>query len=275
MIHTRYGPLASFAAAALVFANPPTVAADVPDIIPLGDSITYGSGAAGGYRTKLYQQLHAVDFDFRFIGSSTENSSDVLRRAKQTAHEGHPGYRIDQIAGNLDGNDGTGGNNGGYWFTGTDDRDPVYPEFVLLHIGTNDIAQGYDRSHMAQRLDDLVTQIVSDRPDAWVLVAGIIPINLIGYNSWVISLNKTIETQIVPKHRDQGDRVAFVDQYANFIDENGHILGNLLPDGVHPNQEGYDRMGQTWSDAVLAIPEPGSFALLSMTLTALTPRRRG
>src|SRR5207302_129361 len=64
-------------------------------IMPLGASITSGSGGTpGGYRDRLYADLHDAGYSFAFVGSSTENPSPVLTQASQTRHEGHPGYRI-------------------------------------------------------------------------------------------------------------------------------------------------------------------------------------
>ena len=75
-------------------------------IMPLGASITSGSGGTdGGYRDRLYTDLHDAGFSFTFVGTSTENPSRLLSQVGQTHHEGHPGYRIDQIANNLDAND--------------------------------------------------------------------------------------------------------------------------------------------------------------------------
>src|SRR5262245_50352644 len=97
-------------------------------IMPLGDSITYGlGGTPGGYRDRLYTDLQNAGFSFTFVGSSTENPSRLLSQAGQTHHEGHSGFRIDQIANNLDGNDRSSGNNGGFWF-----HKPKPPDIVLL-----------------------------------------------------------------------------------------------------------------------------------------------
>ena len=86
-------------------------------IMPLGASITSGSGGTdGGYRDRLYTDLHDAGLSFTFVGTSTENPSRLLSQVGQTYHEGHPGYRIDQDASYLDGNDFSGGNNGGFWF---------------------------------------------------------------------------------------------------------------------------------------------------------------
>lgn len=234
-------------------------------ILPLGDSITYGAGGTGGYRDQLFQKLTWAGRRFEFIGSAGGNPSVELSAASQVNHEGHSGYRVDHLANNLNGNDGTSGNNGGFWFNAG-----VQPDAILLHIGTNDIWQGYNpgargksaektfMNNLTSRLDALVNQITLARPNADLLVAGIIPMNVSSgrrfLNDDVKAYNRYIKDTLVLKYQNLGRNVRFVDQYQNFVNPNGTIKAALLPDGVHPNQAGYDLMADTWLQAVLSLP---------------------
>jgi lysophospholipase L1-like esterase len=234
-------------------------------ILPLGDSITYGAGGVGGYRDQLFDDLTVAGRTFEFIGSAGGNPSAALTAASQVNHEGHSGYRIDQLANNLSGNDGTGGNNGGFWFnTG------VQPDVILLHIGTNDIWQRYNPgargnlrektflANLKNRLESLVNQMTTARPNAHLLVAGIIPMNVTSggkfLNDDVKAYNSYIQNTLVPKYQNLGRNVRFVNQYQKFVNPNGSIKTALLPDGAHPNQTGYDLMADTWFTAIQALP---------------------
>src|SRR5437899_10567344 len=144
-------------------------------IMPLGASTTYGGAQGfdivpGGYRTRLYSDLHNAGYSFTFVGTVTENASPLLTQAGQTHHEGHPGYTVDQIANNLDGNDGSGGNDGGLWF-----HKPAPPNIVLLLIGGSDILQNFQTATLTQRLDKLVGQIVADSPSSVLFVSNLPP----------------------------------------------------------------------------------------------------
>ena len=103
-------------------------------IMPLGDSITRGTGVLGGYRTELYNKLTKAGSHFTFVGSTADNASATLTSAGQIHHEGHGSIRINQIEANLDANthyqDGIG-----YWLAGTNDRPAVYPDVILLMAG--------------------------------------------------------------------------------------------------------------------------------------------
>lgn len=285
-------------------------------ILPLGDSITYGLGynTPGGYRTQLALDLLKLDISPVFVGSSQDNSSQTLLKLGMAAHEGHPGYRIDDLANNLDGvawPSYNNPNNGGYWLPGGHGtgRPALYPDVVTLLIGNNDIAQRYDPNgqgnvesdddllaHMEARLSALIGQIAADRPAARVFVSGLIPIED-SRNSMVLQYNAAIRDVIVPSFAAAGQSVYFVDQYHNFVDADGNFIPGSQPDSVHPDQAGYNRMGDTWAQAITSempafapenltnehsnnqggtVPEPSPMGILGLAIMArwMASRRR-
>ncbi|NUK01368.1 hypothetical protein HRW23_30040 [Streptomyces lunaelactis] len=89
-------------------------------VMPLGDSITYGVGSPtkSSYRSALWDRLDGQTKSLDFVGSAQSGQLPDID------HEGHPGWRIDEIA------DVAGCNL------------PHYrPNVVTLHIGTNDMNQ--------------------------------------------------------------------------------------------------------------------------------------
>src|SRR5512139_1700018 len=62
-------------------------------IMPLGDSITDGTQVPGGYRIGLWQRLAATGHRVDFVGSQFNGPANL----GDHDHEGHPGWRIDQI----------------------------------------------------------------------------------------------------------------------------------------------------------------------------------
>jgi len=197
---------------------------------------------------------------------------------RQIHHEGHPGYRVDQIANNLDGNDGSGGNNGGFWF-----HKPKPPDIILLLAGAADILMNFQTSTLAQRLDQLVGRIVADSPTSLLFVSSLTPLTVFNadQNQLLQATNMQIRDVIVPKYDSLGDNVFFVDQYSNFVDASGKII-HVSPDafGSHPDQIGYDLMGDTWAAALqqaAPVPEPTTLLLLaigSIGFTGYAWRRR-
>src|SRR4051794_38946789 len=74
-------------------------------IWPLGDSITLGysvpQNSPGGYRTPLDQILSQSRIAHHFLGMAWGNSSPTLDVSDQAHHDGHGGYRVDQIRRDL------------------------------------------------------------------------------------------------------------------------------------------------------------------------------
>lgn len=156
-------------------------------VMPLGDSITAGS--AGGYRKPLAQKL-ADDCHCSII--TVGSQTDASLPPGQQAHEGHPGWRIDQLTDNLLGvNAVDAGANGGYWLNGGHGtgRAAVHPTFVTVMAGINDLNQMIgndpqkpmsDRSDqilqtLQQRMQKLVGTLTDTLPNSTILLGGCIP----------------------------------------------------------------------------------------------------
>lgn len=180
----------------------PARAADPISILPLGDSITAGS--AGGYRKPLLKTLTDTHgLTVTTVGSQT----DPDLPAGQQAHEGHGGWRIDQLNDNLLGHNAVDkGSNGGYWLHGGHDtgRGPIKPTFVTLMAGINDLGSMIDngtgktmadRSHeidatLQTRYRALVETLTTQLPDSTILLGGCIP-----YNNGLLDEKKTGATK--------------------------------------------------------------------------------
>lgn len=187
-------------------------------IMPLGDSITDGITVSGAYRTRLWKNITSSGYNVDFVGSMTGGPNDLGDKN----HEGHSGWRIDQISNNIN-----------TWM------DAYKPQIVLLHIGTNDLNQSYDLGNISNRLSGLIDKIVAKLPAGGKLyVAKVIPITYIdvrNYNNQVAS--------VVQSKANQGKPVYLVDMYSA-------LTVNDLADTCHPNANGYNKMGDAWFNAI-------------------------
>lgn len=182
-------------------------------VMPLGDSITYGVGSstAVGYRRDLWLRLRAVGVQVDFVGS--------LRNGYLTDnnHEGHIGYRIDQIDARVSS-----------WLA------TYQPDVVLLHIGTNDIGQNYDLANAPRRLSVLIDRILARRPGVRIFVAQLVR-QRDNNPRWTAYVNaipgvvavKGANVQLVPQHLVGGAAGDLVDQ-------------------AHPSNCGYAKMSYVW-----------------------------
>lgn len=217
----------------------------IGEILPLGDSITDGvGGTGGGYRARLYLLLNNAGDQFKFVGSATNNSTAALSAAGQNHHEGHSGYRIDQIDGDLTGlvSSAPDNSNGGHWLDGGNGtgRVAIFPDLILLHIGSNDAAQGRTAAQMQALLESLLAKIKSNRPNAQVIVASLIlRTNNANFEAIQMEYNSGIPATVAAKGAN-----------FHFLDMHSVLNAGDLADGLHPNQGGYDKMADAWAAAL-------------------------
>ncbi len=194
-------------------------------VMPLGDSITEGTQVPGGYRIGLWQRAAAGRYTVDFTGSQFNGPGSL----GDHDHEGHPGWRIDQIHNSVIN-----------WLNS------YQPRTVLLHIGTNDILQNYSVSTAPSRLSALIDRITSTSPGADVFVAQITPLSNSGQEAAVRTFNAAIPG-IVQSKVNAGKKVHLVNMH------DALTTADLI-DGVHPTATGYDKMAATWYSALQSVP---------------------
>jgi lysophospholipase L1-like esterase len=194
--------------------------------MPLGDSITYGEGSSqgGGYRLPLWNALRAQGAPITFVGSMHTGPTGFARD-----NEGHPGWKVDQIAGRVVN-----------WLR------KYRPQIILLHIGTNDVLRQDDLARAPARLRRLVDLITSTAPEATLIVAQIIPLGRgPRLDADVLNYNRAIPDLVRAEVAD-GRNVRYIDMYHS-------ISSTLLPDGIHPNDQAYTLMARAWEQALLPL----------------------
>jgi lysophospholipase L1-like esterase len=194
-------------------------------VMPLGDSITDGFTVPGGYRIGLWQRLVSGGFRADFVGSLFNGPASL----GDHDHEGHSGWRIDQVDANIV-----------TWLRTTT------PHTVMLHIGTNDVLQNFNLSSAPTRLSTLIDRITATVPTAEVLVATIIPLSSSSAEAAARTFNAAIPG-IVQSKVNAGRLLHLVDMHAALTTAD-------LADGIHPNATGYDKMATAWFAALRSVP---------------------
>jgi len=216
-------------------------------VMPLGDSITEGTQVPGGYRIGLWQRLSAAGYRVDFVGTQFNGPATL----GDHDHEGHPGWRIDQIDANITG-----------WLRTAD------PRTVLLHIGTNDVLQNYNLATAPSRLSTLIDHITATSPSADVFVATIIPLASASQEAAARTFNAALPG-IVQSKVSAGKRVHLVDMHAALTTAD-------LTDGIHPTAGGYDKMAATWYAALRSVAgtigEPGGTATSATLVSSASGR---
>jgi lysophospholipase L1-like esterase len=197
-------------------------------VLPFGDSITYGiqSSTGGGYRCPLYDGLVSLGFNVSDVGSLSAGP------CAQPANEGHSGWTIEGLQ-SIENCTITG----------------YQPNVVLLDAGTNDvnvntpnvIVAGGDPTHAANALESLVTSIRNDDPGVAVIVGGLIPTPVAQTAANMNSFNQQVSTWI-SQQQNIGWHVEWSD--------NSSVQISDLADGLHPNDNGYQKMATNWNYAL-------------------------
>ena len=213
---------------------------DTVRIMPLGDSITvghssgvYDSDKQVSYRRDLWNSLIAGGYNVDFVGSQM-NGHFFSNFDYQ--HEGHSGWRDDQIAYNIYNN---GGSN---WLTST----PA--DVILLHIGTNEVDT--DPSNVESILNEIDEYETDNNVEITVILARIV--NRSVYNATTTQFNDNVEAMALARIAN-GDKIVLVD-----MEDGAGINYAIQPtgdmwDNLHPFETGYSKMADVWMGALVNV----------------------
>src|SRR5262249_12611506 len=119
----------------------------------------------------------------------------------------------------------------------------IQPKSIVLMIGTNNMG-----GNLPEQIADGVTAIVKElnkqRPKAKVLLLGIFPRSAKPTDA-VRDKIKLVNERIAKL--DDGKQVYYLDIGAKFLDKDGNLTKEIMPDYLHLSKQGY----QIWADAIL------------------------
>jgi hypothetical protein len=213
--------------------------------MPLGDSITRGAASGepnedlqAGYRLALWDLLVTAGYDVDFVGSLNSGSAIL---DFDPHHEGHPGWRDDEIAVNIYA-----------WL----ELNPA--DIILLHIGTNGLDPSPD--DVEEILNEIDRYETDYSTEITVILARIInrQDHICPGGSTTTTFNDNVEAMALA--RIPGDKITIVDMECGAgIDYRHKQNGGDMEDNLHPFQygTGYDKMADVWFDALDQIlPDP-------------------
>lgn len=202
---------------------------DCKRVLPSGDCLDPQNRAinltAAGYRRRLRENLNFMSLHTGLNYDLVGGMSSGPYQFYDAEHEGHGGWRIDQISGCIGG-----------WITTSK------PDVILLHAGTNDILQGATAAIAIARLKNLLKAINTAKVP--VILAKLIPIP--DHQSEVDAFNTLLQNEMTNNTltSESGPmRISLVDLGLN--------ASGLSADRVHPNETGYNTMGDAWATKIL------------------------
>ena len=122
--------------------------------------------------------------------------------------------------------------------------DGLTPKAVVIMIGTNNIGHFSDEKPewTAAGVKKIIEEVRAKLPKSKVLLLGVFPRDKKGSAKRV-----AVEgiNAIISKY-DDGKTVRYLDITGKFLDAAGEIPKEIMPDGLHPNADGY----KLWADAM-------------------------
>lgn len=120
------------------------------------------------------------------------------------------------------------------WRVYHDELDGISPRHIVLMIGTNNLQLNTDEE-IVKGLQFLVNAIHRKQPGVKILLMGILPRKEM--EERIAKLNKLIEKS------DMGKNVLYADAGKLFLKIDKKIDDTLFIDGLHPNEQGYEKLG--------------------------------
>ena len=231
------------------------VGVETVNIMPLGDSITEGISESenssaqnqGGYRAPLWESIAQLNINPDFVGSLANGPQDFDRD-----HNGYGGQRINFLAGDDWSSTRTGipipgGNPGGLTASLSEEQ----PDIILLMAGTNNVTANQSVNKMANDLGNLINRITTLSPDTTLLVSSIPPIredsSRFSDSAQLAQDFNAAIPGVVNTWSSQGRNVAYVDMTSLTEDD---LSLPEVDNGLHPTEEGYEKIAQFWLDAI-------------------------
>ncbi len=130
------------------------------------------------------------------------------------------------------------------WRITNGELDGLHPKAVVLMLGTNNIGQNWDEepAWVVAGMRKVVDVIHERLPDAKLLLLGIFPRDT--QDSSNRQRNDAVNAELAKF--DDGSKTRYLDVGHVFLDANGEVLTDVMPDKLHPNAKGY----QLWYDAM-------------------------
>jgi lysophospholipase L1-like esterase len=192
-----------------------------PRIMPLGDSITYGTGdLTGGYRQDLWLAHPTI------VPIGTQSTPLPLAPGKDR-HEGHSGFSLPSLAAGFPA-----------WLA---DAGPA--DAVLLHGGTNDIT---DSTVAADAVESVYQALMAANPRAILFVA-----------TPIIRIQDAPADWVAEQFAQDA---AIQSRLPSLLRAIAVAMPALAPtemwDNWHPNADGYHKMAIAWEAALRAAGVP-------------------
>jgi lysophospholipase L1-like esterase len=118
------------------------------------------------------------------------------------------------------------------------------PKLIMLMVGTNNL--GEDPKEVADGIKLLLNEYETRCPSTHILLLGVFPRGAAAISparDWVAKVSSLISSYA------DGKRVTYLDIGAKFLQPDGTLSADIMPDFLHPSAKGYE----IWANAIQPI----------------------
>jgi hypothetical protein len=121
------------------------------------------------------------------------------------------------------------------------------PNIIVINAGTNDCTQNWDVGNAGARYGAMLDKLFNDIPGVTIVVSTVLPGTVSGIVNNRGSVNAQIRQLVSDRRYSRGQKVvlADTDSPAGFFTTD-HLTG----DGIHPNDEGHQRLAAIFHRAI-------------------------
>lgn len=196
-------------------------------VMALGDSVTVGVGSSrrAGYRAPFWERMRDAGIEIDMVGGKVDGPETFDNR-----HQGYERMPLHELS------------------SGIHDKMRTYqPDVVLLLAGSDEVDSAAFSPHaFAMNLEVMIDRIFTAKPGVKLLVATLPPSKFGKRQGAKRALNEMLR-RTVRQRSARGQPVYLVDTFAA-LDPQREML-----DGRLPNDAGYERIGETFANALLPL----------------------
>ena len=117
-----------------------------------------------------------------------------------------------------------------------------HPKVMVIMIGTNDLTRFPDRGaqEIAQNIANIVKTVKVHEPQTKILLMEILPRDAVDYEGREHRDLRRREVNADIRGLKNGSSIEVVDIGDRFVDQDGRVSTEVLPDYLHPNMKGYE-----------------------------------
>ena len=177
--------------------------------------------------------VNAAIFPVPRTGSITNRQALVLQRAKDA-----PGnYDIEFIGDSI---------TQGWEFKGSNVWNEFYGQRKVINANNSnknkDGTDTYTDADILEGVTAIVNQIRARQPDTKILLLGIFP----RAKTFSPQRGRLLEINQALAKLDDGQHICYLDFGSQYIEKDGSISKDIMPDALHPNEAGY----KIWANAM-------------------------